>query len=466
MDPPQSAVAPAAARPPARRRASRGSVLRRLGLEPIARLGLWALLSISERCAGLLLAPFSSPGVRAARRAAWASRASARAVSTLGALKGVFVKAGQFAAHRHDLAPHAATRALASLRDRVPPLGLGPIRATIESELGAPLEALFTHFEPEPLGAASVAQVHRAQLPSGEAVAVKVQFPWLAASLATDLAILRALLALWAWRAGPARIDRGRIFEEFASGVRDELDFEREAAVADEIAKNLAHDDQIVVPRVVPSHSSRRVLTMIYQPAVAITDREGLDRLGVAARDVVAIVGRAYAKQVFADGLFHADPHPGNLFVLDEPCAARRPRVLFVDFGLSRRLDPGLARELRLGIQALLRRDLDAFLAGMDRLGMIAPGAQGSVRDAVARMFDRIGAGSIALGMPGSRVLGLKDEAKALLQDTEGLQLPDDLLLFARTLTYVFALGRDLDPEADLLRLSLPYLLQFLAASD
>ncbi len=466
MDPPQSAVVPAAARPPARRGAGWRFALRRLGLEPIARLALWALLTAGDRCAGLLLAPFSSPGVRAARRAAWTARASARAVSTLGALKGVFVKLGQFAAHRHDIAPHAATRALASLRDRVPPLGLGAIRATVESELGAPLEALFRHFEPEPLGAASLAQVHRAQLPSGEAVAVKVQYPWLAASLATDLAILRALLALWAWRAGSARIVRGRIFEEFASGVRDELDFEREAAVADEIARNLAHDDQIVVPRVVPSHSSQRVLTMSYQPAVAITDREGLDRLGVAARDVVAILGRAYAKQIFADGLFHADPHPGNLFVLDEPSAARRPRVLFVDFGLSRRLDPELARELRLGIQALLRRDLDSFLAGMDRMGMIAPGAEGSVRDAVARMFDRIGAGSIALGMPGSRVLGLKDEAKALLQDTEGLQLPDDLLLFARTLTYVFALARDLDPEADLMSLCLPYLLQFLAASE
>ncbi len=466
MDSPQSSSVPATARPPTRRAVGRGFALRRLGLDPIARLALWALLTAGDRCVGWLLAPLSSPQARAARHSAWASRASARAVATLGALKGVFVKAGQFAAHRHDLAPHELTRALASLRDRVPPLGLGPIRASVESELGAPLDELFAHFEPEPLGAASVAQVHRAQLPSGEVVAVKVQYPWLADSLATDLAILKALLALWSWRAGAARIDRERIFAEFANGVRDELDFEREAAVADEIARNLAHDDQIVVPRVVPSHSSRRVLTMSYQPAVAITDREGLDRLGVAGRDVVTIVARAYAKQVFVDGLFHADPHPGNLFVLDEPAAARRPRVLFVDFGLSRRLDPGLVREMRLGIQALLRRDLDGFLAGMQRMGMIAPGAEAAVRGAVARMLEPLGAAGSALAMPGSRLLGLKDEAKALLQDTEGLQLPDDLLLFARTLTYVFALGRELDPEADLLKLTLPYLLRFLAASE
>jgi predicted unusual protein kinase regulating ubiquinone biosynthesis (AarF/ABC1/UbiB family) len=129
---PQSGVVPAPTRPPGQGGAVRGFALRRIGLEPIARLALWALLTAGERCAGLLLAPFSSPGVRAARRAAWASRASARAVSTLGALKGVFVKAGQFVAHRHDLAPHDVTSAFASLRDRVPPLGLGPIRATVE----------------------------------------------------------------------------------------------------------------------------------------------------------------------------------------------------------------------------------------------------------------------------------------------------------------------------------------------
>jgi ubiquinone biosynthesis protein len=399
-------------------------------------------------------------------RAKFRARAVARVVATLGALKGVFVKAGQFAAHRHDVITEAAGAGLASLRDRVPPLPISQLLSTIESELGAPLADLFEAFEAEPIGAASIAQVHRARLPGGGEVAVKVQYPWLEASLAADLSFVRAGLALWSFADGPKGSRRARLFEEFEAGLREELDFEREARVAGEIAANLAGDRQIVVPRVVATHSSRRVLTVEYHPAVAITDREGLARLGADPRAVLEIVVRAYSKQLFGDGLFHADPHPGNLFVIDEPTASRRPRLQFVDFGLSRRLDPVLRREIRLGIFALMQRDLDAFLAGMDRMGMIEPGHRDGVREVVAAMFDRIRLRGGALGIAGSAVLPLKDEAKALLQATPGLQLPNDLLLTARTLSYVFAIGRDLDPEVDLMKLALPSLLRFLAQKD
>src|SRR5262249_48658546 len=155
--------------------------------------------------------------------------------------------------------------------------------------------------------------------------------------------------------------------------------------------------------------------------------------------------------QIFVDGLFHADPHPGNLFVLDEPEAVSRPRVLFVDFGLSRRLDSALRSELRQGLYALLQRDVAAFVAGMQRMGMIAPGAEAGVRASVDAMFTRLASRGGALGMGGGAVLPLKDEAKALLQQTDGLQLPNDLLLYAKTLSYLFALGAELAPEVDVL---------------
>ena len=300
--------------------------------------------------------------------------------------------------------------------------------------------------------------------PGGEAVAVKVQYPWLEASLRADLAWVSAASRVFARRRGA--VDRERLFAEFAAGLREELDFAREARVAAEIAANLAHDPRVVVPRVFASHSSRRVLTMSYAPAVRVDDRAGLARLGVAPRAVLEILARAYAKQVFVDGLFHADPHPGNLFVLDEPGAAAHPRLLFVDFGLSRRLDPALRREMRLGIYALLQRDEGAFLDGMQRMGMIAPGAREGVARAVGGMFRGIAGRGGPLGVPAAQVLSLKDEAKTLLQQTPGLQLPNDLLLFAKTLSYVFALGAELDPKADLMQLSLPYLLQFLAGQE
>ena len=440
--------------------------LRRLGVAQALRLGGCALALLGDWVAGLLRGAFAGPGRRAALRAASRSRAVARIVATLGALKGAFAKAGQFAALRHDVLPVSATTALASLRDRVPPLPLPRVRAALESELGSPLTELFESFEPEPLGAASVAQVHRARLPDGRAVAVKVQYPWLEASLGVDLALVRGLLALWARAGGSAPADRARILQEFEAGLREEIDFEREARVAGEIAANLAHDPQIVVPQVVPTHSARRVLTVEYHPSLRISDAEGLDRLGVPPRALLEIVVRAYTKQLFGDGLFHADPHPGNLFVIDEPGAAEKPRLLFVDFGLSRRLDPALRRELRLGIQALVTRDLDAFVAGMDRTGMIQPGHRDTVSRAVAAMFARIASQGGALAVGGDRVLFLKDEAKALLQQTPGLQLPNDLLLFAKTLSYVFALGAELDPEVNLMKLALPPLLRFLAEKD
>jgi ubiquinone biosynthesis protein len=438
--------------------------LRATGIEQLVRLAVCALAIAGEWIAGRCLEAFRAPELRAARREALRGRAVRRVVATLGALKGVFAKAGQFASVRHDLLPGYAVAALAELRDRVPPLPFERIRNTVEAELGAPIEALFLDFEREPIGAASLAQAHRARLTTGEPVVVKVQYPWLRASLPADLAVIRAFLFLWTWRVRD--VDWKRILGEFADGLATELDFRQEARAAGEIAANLARDARIVVPAPIPTHTARRVLTTTYHPAVSVADSARLAELGVEPRAVVEILVRAYAKQVFADGMFHADPHPGNLFVLDEPGAAQEPRVLFIDFGLCRRLDPVLRREMRLGLYALIKRDVDDFVGGMERMGMIAAGARDGVRRSVSDMFERIAATGGALESSGSRILALKDEAKVLLQRTEGVQLPIDLLFYAKTVSYVFALGEQLAPEADLMKLSLPYLLQFLAQTE
>jgi ubiquinone biosynthesis protein len=437
-----------------------GSALRASGLPQLARLLAAGLLSLWDLLRTRVVA--GAP----ARRDRIAERVAARWVAALGALKGPYAKLGQFAAIRIDVLPPAATGALASLRDRVPPIRFEQIRRIVEAELGGPLEERFARFDSSPLGAASIAQVHRATLRSGEPVAVKVQYPWLRVSLPADLAIIRMAFWLFARLSGRGSDDAARLFGEFASGLREELDFEHEARVAREIAGNLARDDRVVVPEVFPDASTRRVLTMRFHPAVGLADAAGLARLGVAPRKLLAVLARAYASQIFVDGLFHADPHPGNLFVLDEPSAATAPRLLFVDFGLSRRLDPTLRHELRQGLYALMQRDLEAFLAGMDRMGMIAPGAEPGVRRALERMFERIAGGGGAFGLAGGEVLSLKDEAKQLLQETPGLTLPTDLLLYAKTLSYVFSLGADLDPEVDMMKLSLPYALRFLAQRD
>lgn len=438
--------------------------LRSIGVPQALRLfGCFAAIAAIE-VVSRPLEWFAGTATRAARRDARRTAAALRVVRALGDLKGPFAKAGQFASLRYDVLAPEVRAAFATLQDRVPPRPFAEVVALVEAELGAPLATHFAEFEREPLGAASIAQVHRARLPSGELVAVKVQFPWLAHSLPADLALARLLLRAIGGRDGAAA--RARLFDEFAAGIAEELDFEREARVAGEIAANLASDAQVVVPTVHRALSTRRVLVMSYLPAIPIAERATLEQRGIPVRDVLATLARAYAKQVFVDGLFHADPHPGNLFVIDEPDAVVRPRVLFIDFGLSKHLDPVLRREMRLGIHALLRRDVEGFLDGMDRMGMIAPGAREGARTAVAAMFERMAGEGQVLGLGGAQVLALKDQAKSLLEDTPGLHLPNELLLYAKTMSYLFALGDQLAPDVDLMKLSVPYLLRFLAQRE
>jgi ubiquinone biosynthesis protein len=422
--------------------------LRALGATQAAALAGCALAWLATRARG-------PTDTRAARFAAHLAR-------TLGRLRGPFAKLGQFASLRVDLVAPELREALVALRDRVPPIPFPWIREVIEAELGAPLAARFAEIDLHPLGAASIAQVHAARLADGRPVVVKVQYPWLARSLRADLAWIRFGL-----RTALGKDATGPWLAEFAQGLAEELDFRHEARVATEIAANLAGDAQVVVPRVIASHSAGRVLTMEHWPTLPLGDPAALDRRGIPRARVLEVVVRAYARQIFQDGLFHADPHPGNLFVIDEAEAAASPRVLFVDFGLSKRLSPALARELRLGMLALLARDLDGFLAGMRRLGCIAPGAEPRVRAAVESMFARLrGEAAGPLGLGADRILALKDEAKRLLYETPGLALPTDLLLYAKTLSYLFALARELAPEVDPMRLSVPHLLRFLAQRD
>lgn len=395
-----------------------------------------------------------------------ASRDAHAIATTLGGLKGPFAKVGQMVSLRVDLVSPELRDALSALRSQVPPLPFPVVRAFVEAELGRPIEIAFAHFDPNPIGSASIAQVHRARTQDGTEVAVKVQYPWLEASLRTDLAVLGILL-----RFSPlARLSRGteraRLFEEFARGVRGELDFEREARAAREIAGNLRALERITVPTVIASLSTRRVLTMTWHPTIPIDDVEALRSRDIAVDQVLETVAHAYARQIFVDGVFHADPHPGNLFVVDDP-SALEPTVLFVDFGLCERLSPELARELRHAIYAVLQGRLEDFLAAMGRMEMIAPGAEADVRSAVERMFARIrGAGGSALALSADRVLDLKDEAKELVYETPGLTLPADLLLYAKTLSYLFSLGAEIAPGVDLMKLSVPYLLRFLATRD
>ena len=237
---------------------------------------------------------------------------------------GVLIKLGQFLSARVDILPPEVTNELAGLQDEVPPAPFEAVAAEVEESLGQPLDELFTHFERKPLGAASLAQVHAARLPTGEEVVVKVLRPGIDVLVATDLAAFsRAVRWLKLSSSVRQRVDVSWIEREFAAVTRRELDLVTEGRSAERFAEDFAQDPGVVVPRVYWSHTGPRALTLDNVAAVKISDLAALDREGVDRREVARRVYGLYMRQFFITHFVHADPHPGNLFV--RPLARPEP---------------------------------------------------------------------------------------------------------------------------------------------
>jgi len=409
--------------------------------------------------AGLLLAlrdlgPFGGRRSRAERDTA----AGQRLADALGSLRGLYTKLGQHLATRVDALSDEFRAPLDALHQSAPPVPVPVIRGELERGLGS--ARLFAWIDPEPLGTASIAQVHRARLRSGADVAVKVRHPELSpAGLERDLARLRRALPLLRPWLSPR--DGRALLQELGRALVRELDFELEGRTAEQIATAFASDSRVLVPRVHWEVTSTSVLTLDYVPRVRLDDPAALAARGVSPEACLAIVVDAYGRQVFGDGLFHADPHVGNLYLLDDP--DRPPRVLFLDFGLAERLAPEVREELRLGLQALLRRDVDSLLAGLSRLQAVIPGRE---REARAALESALAAGaSNALGAGVAAIQSLKQLGKQLVRESRAFRIPRDLLLWARTLAYVYNLGERIAPGADPMRLFLPHLLRFITTA-
>jgi len=409
--------------------------------------------------AGLLLAlrdlgPFGGRRSRAERDTA----AGQRLADALGSLRGLYTKLGQHLATRVDALSDEFRAPLDALHQSAPPVPFPVIRGELERGLGS--ARLFAWIDPEPLGTASIAQVHRARLRSGADVAVKVRHPELSpAGLERDLARLRRALPLLRPWLSPR--DGRALLQELGRALVRELDFELEGRTAEQIATAFASDSRVLVPRVHWEVTSTSVLTLDYVPRVRLDDPAALAARGVSPEACLAIVVDAYGRQVFGDGLFHADPHVGNLYLLDDP--DRPPRVLFLDFGLAERLAPEVREELRLGLQALLRRDVDSLLAGLSRLQAVIPGRE---REARAALDSALAAGaSNALGAGVAAIQSLKQLGKQLVRESRAFRIPRDLLLWARTLAYVYNLGERIAPGADPMRLFLPHLLRFITTA-
>lgn len=280
-----------------------------------------------------------------------------------------FIKLGQALSIRGDLLSEDYIRELEKLQDAVPPVDAPEIRRRIAEELGRPLEEAFTTFDDMPLATASIAQVHRARLHNGQEVAVKVLRPGVREAMALDLDILRELAALAERRTYWGRFyNLGVMAEEFAAAMSEETDLRAEGRHTETIRHNAEHDPRVVIPRVFWDFTTPGILTLEYLPGTKLTNLGELDRRGLDRSLLARALSDAVLRQILIDGTFHADPHPGNLAVLDDG------RLVFLDFGIVGHLSREMRENLGRMLLALVRKDAEQVMRAVLRMGIVPEG--------------------------------------------------------------------------------------------
>lgn len=399
---------------------------------------------------------------------------------------GVLIKLGQFLSSRVDLLPVEVTRELAGLQDEVPPAPVEAVLAQIEEDFGRPVDALFPELDPQPLGAASLAQVHRARLASGEAVVVKALRPGIEVVVETDLTAFRQALSwLRIWPQLRRRVDLERVAEELTATTRRELDLHLEGKNAERFAADFAADPGIGFPAVLWPYTARRTLTMEDVAFLKIGDHAGLEAAGIRLEEVARAVYRAYMRQVFLHSFVHADPHPGNLFVRpledepepappgglsreeDKPPRGRPFRLYFVDFGMMAEIPERLRAALRAYAISLARRDAAGVVAAYAAAGVLLPGADlerlTEIHEAIFERFWGVGLGQLR-DLALAEAPGLIREYRDLLYQAP-FQFPVDLLFVLRAMGLLSGLATSLDPGFDPWAETIPFA-QELARSE
>jgi len=364
-----------------------------------------------------------------------------------------FVKLGQVLSTRPDLLPPAYIAELARLQDTVPPEPWEPVRAQLEAELGAPVEEVFATLDPEPIAAASLAQVHAATLPDGAEVVVKVQRPDIEATINVDLDILADVARLLQTRTPLGELyDLPGIVEEFAATLRAELDFYREGHNADRFRANFANEPYLYIPKVYWEYTTRRVLVMERIRGIKIDDIAALDAAGYDRYRIGLHAARMVIKEVLEDGFFHADPHPGNFFVMPGEVIGA------MDFGmvgyLSRRTRTDLVRLYVAAIQL----DEEAVVDQLVRMGVV-----GGAVDRIGLQHDigRLLRKYAGLPLKAIRARDVMEEAIPIAF-RHHLRLPSELWLLGKTLAMMEGVGLKLAPDFDMFAVSRPYVQRFM----
>jgi predicted unusual protein kinase regulating ubiquinone biosynthesis (AarF/ABC1/UbiB family) len=376
------------------------------------------------------------------RRAQWL-------VGTLLDLGPTFIKIGQALSTRADLLPLEYVQALGQLQDRVPEFSPEDAIALVESELGSSIHTLYRDFERFPIAAASLGQVHKARLHTGEDVVVKVQRPGLEKLLNLDFEVLHRLVRFsQRYLAWTRKYDLEAIYHEFFDLLYQEIDYLHEGKNADEFRQNFIDFPRIIVPKVYWRYTTKKVLTLEYLPGVKIDDRQTIEALGINVKEIIQLGICCYLKQLLQDGFFQSDPHPGNMAVSQDG------NLIFYDFGTMAEVKPIARNQMVKTFFAVLRKDTDEVISTLTYMGLIEPVADMTpVRRLIAFILDKFTEKPIELQA--------FDEMRSeiyLMFEQQPFRLPAQMTFILKSLTTLDGIARTLDPEYNLLAASKPFI--------
>ncbi|MEO5534610.1 MAG: AarF/UbiB family protein [Pseudolysinimonas sp.] len=380
-------------------------------------------------------------------------------------LGGLMIKVGQFLSTRLDVLPPEVTRELEGLQDEVNPERFDAIRALAEAELGLKLEDAYASFDPIPMAAASLGQVHRATLTADAAadtgwanVVVKVQRPGIEMIVGVDLAAIRRVArALSRVKIISSRVDLPALAEEFAGTSLEEIDYLHEAQNADRFAEQFAGDPRVRVPGIAWERTTRRVLTLEDVSAIKINDLDALRAAGIDPSHVATEFATVMFDQLFVHGFFHGDAHPGNIFVTPLPGGGYT--LTFVDFGMMGEIPADLRRGLQQALIPLAARDGRRLVASMRDLGVLLPSADTRELEKVMNaLFARFGGIAFtALQQVDPReMLKFAEEFGETVRNLP-FQLPENFLLVIRASSLTSGLSSTLDPDFNIWNAVEPY---------
>jgi len=374
--------------------------------------------------------------------------------SVIEELGPTYIKIGQIASTRADIFPQEILCELEKLQENVPSFSFEEVTEIIEEELGSSLEDIFSSFDKKVIAAASIGQVHRAQLrATGELVAVKVQRPRIKAMIETDLEILLDLAALAENRMKRMeRLQLCDVVEEFAKSLRNELDYTIEGRNAEKIAKQFKNDKLVHIPSIYWDYSTRKVLTMEFVEGLRLNQFEALEKNGYDHKVIAEQLVRALFHQILIEGFFHADPHPGNIFLL------RGGVISFIDFGMVGRLTLDMKHNFASLIIAMMRQNTESMIKAVLRIGIVPEDVNlsllGNDVDELREKYMDVPMSRISLGE------AISDLFEVAFRHQ--IRIPSDFTMVAKCLLILEGIVEKLDPNLSIMDMAEPFGIQLL----